>query len=91
MYYGLHPVSTSGDCLQVGGFIISVLALSAEHQGFNPFQIKPKTLKLVFAASPLSAQHLGVRAKTGWPRVRIMYVIKVACLPADCCFCEPAC
>ena len=29
--------------------------------------VKPKTLKLVFAASPLTTQHLGVRAKTGGP------------------------
>ena len=44
----------------------------------------PKTLKLVFAASPLHTQYLGVRAKTGRPRVRTMCLSKVACLPVDC-------
>ena len=28
--------------------------------------VKPKILNLVFHASPLSMQHLGVRSKTGW-------------------------
>ena len=35
-------------------------------------RVKLKTLKMVFAASPLSTQHLGGRAKTGGSRVRIM-------------------
>ena len=39
----------------------SMLALSIVDHGF-----KPKTKKMVFIASPLSMQHLGVRAKTGW-------------------------
>ena len=30
-------------------------------------KVKPKTLKFVFAASLLSTEHLGVRAKTGQP------------------------
>jgi hypothetical protein len=34
--------------------------------GSNPDWVKPKTKKLVFVASPLSTQHLGKRAKTGW-------------------------
>jgi len=29
-------------------------------------------LKLVFAASPLSTQHLGSRAKTCWLRIRMI-------------------
>jgi hypothetical protein len=29
--------------------------------------------KLVFVASPLSAQHQGERAKTGWLGIRIMW------------------
>jgi hypothetical protein len=28
--------------------------------------VKPKTIKLVSVASPLSRQHYGERAKTGW-------------------------
>ena len=37
--------------------------------GSIPGRVNPKTLKSVFAASPLSTQHLGVRAKTGQPIV----------------------
>jgi hypothetical protein len=29
-------------------------------------RVKPKTIKLVFVASPLSTQHYGERVKTGW-------------------------
>ena len=35
---------------------------------------------------PLSTQHLGVRAKTGHPIVRTIYLDKVARLPEDCGF-----
>ena len=34
--------------------------------GSIPGQVQSKTLKLVFAVSLLSMQHLGVRANTGW-------------------------
>ena len=34
-------------------------------------QVKPKTIELVFAASPPNMQQ-GVRAKIGWFRIRIM-------------------
>ena len=37
----------------------------------SPSQVKPNTIKLVFVASPLSTQHSGERAKTGWLRIRI--------------------
>ena len=47
-------------------------------------RVKQKTLKLDFAASPLSMQLLGVRAKTGHPIVSIMCLRKVAYLLADC-------
>ena len=50
-------------CLdRLGGVMVSVLVLSAEGRGFDPGRVKPKTLKLVYAASPLSPQHLGVRS-----------------------------
>ena len=42
-----------------------------------PGRVKPKTLKFIFAASPQSTKHLGVRAKTGQPRVRILCLGKV--------------
>jgi hypothetical protein len=34
--------------------------------------VKPKTIKLIFAASPLSSPQSGVRAKTGWLGIRIV-------------------
>ena len=48
--------------------------------GLIPGEFKSKTFKLVFAATRLSMQHLGVRAKTGGPRIRIMCLNKEACL-----------
>ena len=39
---------------------------------FIPSLVKPKTIKLVFVASPPSRQHYGVRAKTRWLRIQIM-------------------
>jgi hypothetical protein len=40
--------------------------------GFEPGQVKPKTVELVFVASPLSMQLYGVRAKTDGLGIRIM-------------------
>jgi len=58
--------------------------------GSGPDQVKPKTLKLIFVASPLSTQHLGVRAKTGWLVIRIMCPSRATCLPVYCYFSELA-
>ena len=55
--------------------------------GVSPSQVKPMTMKLIFAASPLSMQHEGVRAD--W-LARIMCPNGGTCLPADCCFNELA-
>ena len=49
-------------------------------------RVEPKTIKLVFVASPLSTHHSGKRAKTGWLEIRIMCPSGAICLPADCCF-----
>jgi hypothetical protein len=49
-------------------------------------RVSAKTIKLVFVASPLSTQHTGERAKTGWLGIRIMCPSGATCLPADCCF-----
>ena len=38
-------------------------------------------MKLVFVASPLSTQHLGERAKTGWLGIRRMCPNGATCLP----------
>ena len=42
---------------RIGGVMISVLASSAVDRGFEPRSVKPKTMNLVFVASPLSMQH----------------------------------
>ena len=56
--------------------MVSMLSSSGEGRGFKPWPGQPKTLKLVFAASPLSTKHLGDRAKTGRPRVGIICLDK---------------
>ena len=45
--------------------MVSVLASSAVDRGYDTGRAKLKPIKLVFVASPLSAQHKGLRAKTG--------------------------
>ena len=44
---------------RIGGVMVAVPASSVVGRGFesSPGQIKPKTIKLVFVASPLSTQH----------------------------------
>ena len=66
--------------------MVSVLASNAEGRG--PGQTKD--IKMIFAASQVSTQHLVVRAKTGRPLVRIMCLGKVARLPVDSYFRELA-
>ena len=41
----------------IGGIMVRVLASSAIDRGFDPVRGKPKTIKLVFFASPLSTQN----------------------------------
>ena len=52
--------------------MVSIPTSSTEGPGSDSRPGQPKTLKLVFAASLLSKQHLGVKSKTGWPRVIIL-------------------
>jgi hypothetical protein len=54
--------------------------------GSSPDRVKPKTIKLVFVASPLSTQHLGERANTGRLGIWIMCPSGATCLSADWCF-----
>ena len=71
--------------------MVSVLVLSAVVVGSSPNLVKLRTMKLVLyilAATPLSMQHYGVRAKTGI-RIGIMFLNGATCLPADC-FCDLA-
>jgi len=42
----------------------------------SPGPSNPKTIHLVFPASPLNTLNLGVRVKTGWLQIRIMCAIK---------------
>ena len=51
--------------------MFSMLVSSAVDDLFSDRDwVKPKTIQLVFIAGPLSMQHYGVRAKTGWLRIR---------------------
>ena len=50
----------------IGDVIVSMLASSAVDRGSSSSWVKPKTMKLVFVASPLSTHYLGERAKTDW-------------------------
>ena len=70
--------------------MVSVLISSAVDRGFKPGWVKPKTIKLVFVASPLSMQHKGERAKTVWLEIRIMCLTGTTCLSVVCCFSELA-
>jgi hypothetical protein len=57
----------------------------------SPSLVKPKTTRLVFAASLLSTQHYRVRAKTGWIRIGIKCCASGAtCLFLVFCFSELA-
>ena len=56
---------------RIGDVVVSVLASSAVDRGFETRSGQTR-LKLVCVASPLSTQHLGERAKTGWLGIRIM-------------------
>ena len=62
---------------RIDDVIFRLLTLSVVDCGYKP------QLQLVFAASLLSAHHLGKRAKTFWLRIRIMCRSGVTCLPAE--------
>jgi hypothetical protein len=70
--------------------MVSVLASSAVDRGSSPGRVKPKTIKLVLVASPLSTRYYGERAKTGLLGIGIMCPSGATCLSADCCFSELA-
>ena len=59
----------------IGGEMVSVLELRS---------VQTKARKLVFAASELNTQNYGVRSKTGWLRICIIFVSAATCEPADC-------
>ena len=45
------------DCGFISGVMVSVLSSSEVDRGFEVVWVKPKTIKLVFLASPLNMQH----------------------------------
>ena len=57
MYYFVFSFNYN----RVGGVMVSVLAASVVDRGFKPRWVKPKTMKLVFVASPL---HVALRGKS---------------------------
>jgi hypothetical protein len=69
----------------MSGVMVSVLPSSAVDHGFEP-----KTIKLVFVASPINTKDWGLREKTGCHGIRKMCQSGATCLPADCCFSELA-
>ena len=66
--------------------MVSVPALSGEVVGSSLYRVKPRTVRLVFAAIPLCTQHKGVRTKTGWLGIGIICLSGATFLPASCCF-----
>ena len=52
--------------------MVSMLTSSVVDGEVGPYRVKAKTIKFVFAASLLGMQHYGVRARTGWVRIKIM-------------------
>ena len=66
--------------------MVSVFASIVVDRWFEPLSVQTKDYELVCVASPLSTQHYGVRAKTGWFGIRILCPSRMPCLSADCCF-----
>jgi len=75
---------------RIGYVIACVLVPSVVDRGSSSDRVKPKTIKFVFVVSPLSTQHRGERAKSGWLRIRIVCPSGMTCLSTDCCFSELA-
>jgi len=71
----------------IGGVMVGVLALSAVN---HRFELKQKTIELVFVGSPLSTQHKMGKSKDWLVRIRIMWQSGTTCLFAECCFSELA-
>ena len=70
--------------------MLSVIASSAVDCEFESRSVKPRTIKFVFVASPLSTRQCGERTKIGWLGIRIMRQRSATCLSTDCCFSELA-
>ena len=70
--------------MSLSDVMVRVPSVSVEVHVFEPWLSQTKVIKLIFASSPLSMQHSGVRAMNVLPRVKIMCLCKVAFLPVDC-------
>jgi hypothetical protein len=70
----------------IGGIIDSMLTSGAVYRGFEPRSVKPKIINLIFAATPLSMQHWGIRGNTSWLGINIMCQRGASNVPLDCCF-----
>jgi hypothetical protein len=56
----------------------------------GPSRVKPKTKKMIYVASLLSAYHKEVRGNITWLGIMIMCPRGETCLPVDCRFSELA-
>ena len=56
----------------IGGIMVSMLALSVVDRGFESRSGLTNDYKIGSCSSPLSMQHSGEGAKTGWLGIRIM-------------------
>ena len=72
-----YDISSEYNC--IGGVMVSVLASNAVDRGFEPRLGQTKDYTIDCVASPLSTQHYGERAKTGW--LGIMGPSGATCLP----------
>ena len=61
--------------------MVSVLTSSVEVCGLDPQPGQTKDFKIGIGCFSAKQAALRSTAKTGWPRVRIMCLDKVACLP----------
>ena len=69
--------------------LICMLSSGVEGRRFDSRPGLTKDIKIDMFSSAKQG-HLGKRAKTLRPRVRIMCLSTVACLPVDCCLREQA-
>ena len=74
----------------IGGLMLSVFSSNAIDRGFESLLAQTKDCKIDIYCFSAKHASLGIRAKTGWPGIRIMVTSRATCLPADCRFSELA-
>jgi hypothetical protein len=70
----------------IGYVMVHMLTSSVVYRGFNPPSGQTKDCKIGICC--FSAKHITL--KTGWLRIRIMFLRGATCLPVDYCFSEIA-